>query len=93
MEEFEYSADLAFLDMPLEGRIMVLDDLLRSVPSRRRRELLRNRDRLALEVEAWCVNVRGPSVDELLRYILPSWLERLVAAVDEALLARLPNVA
>jgi hypothetical protein len=85
-----YPADLAFEELPVEGRMMVLDDLLAELKPKRRTYLLKNPDLLGAEAEACLIELRSP--EDLHRYLQPEALERLASLVNETLLARLPSL-
>jgi len=83
-----YLADLAFEELPVEGRIMVLDNVLADLKRNRRTHLLKNADLLGVEAEAHLIDLRSP--EDLHRYLQPEALQRLADLVSETLLARLP---
>jgi hypothetical protein len=86
--EDEYLADLAFEELPVDGRKMVLDSVLADLKPGRRTYLLTNPDMLGVEAEAHLISLLSP--EDLHRYLQPEVLERLASLVNETLLARRP---
>jgi hypothetical protein len=83
--------DWAFIEMPVEAQVMVIDDVLADSPPERRLMLLRDYELLGIEAAAHCIGL--PLSKELRRDLAAFSLRRLADAVGRALLARLPAIA
>jgi hypothetical protein len=87
-----FPADLAFADMHPESQAQMIRELLSELRSAVRTELLRNRDMLAVEIEAYGISMERIDAHELKRYLLPCALDRLKDLLNESLLADLPTL-
>lgn len=82
-------AKLAFEELPLEGRMAVIDDLLAELDADEVRHAVGDPEALSIMAEAHIVSIRKS--DDLLRYLQRDDLARLKELVECTLLERLPN--
>ena len=85
-----FDARLAFEELPLEGRMAVIDDLLADLDADQVRAAVADPQCIGIVAEALLVGLRDS--EDLLRYIQRSDIARLGELIKETLLARLPNL-